>query len=105
VIISLDPPQAFPKLKKIEAFARAQRISSEERIYRFQEIRTLADYITMQMFFVIIVSTVQVDFTDAEKQLEHMQAINAFVPLRNSELMSYLTPSYSLCGSADLAGE
>lgn len=86
----LDDLHAPYELLEIQAFRRSQRVSLKERNDLFKKIAPPADDELIQIFFVVVVSTIAVQTSNSEVLLHHCETFGALRALCHHKLMRHL---------------
>jgi hypothetical protein len=90
VVVGFDQCHALPKLQKIILFASTQRISQKEWNNHTPEIASLPHAVPLQILFVIVVPSIDVNLSDSEVVSHHVQAVDTFCSLNHGKLMGDL---------------
>lgn len=89
----LDEPQTIRKLQEVALLGSSKRILLEERDNLLSQVNPLPNSESMHVFFVVVISLVDVDLTHTEEPPEHVKARDALRTLCHRKLMRHLETS------------
>ena|SRR5437763_3904700 len=81
------------ELLEVTPFARSQRISLEERDDDFGELHAIADVVSVQVFFVVVVAAIAINAANPEETPQIVEHIGAARALGHRETRSDLPSS------------
>ena len=81
---------ASRELLEVVTLRAAERMLSEERDHRLQQVHLLTHDVPKQVLAMIVVSTVRDDLSDAKELMQLVETLDALRALGHRELMSYL---------------
>jgi hypothetical protein len=86
----LHQPQTFRELQEVTLLGSSQRIPLEERDDRVNQITPSSYTVPMHMFFVVVVTPIDIDITNSEEPHEIVETAQALSTLRHRKLMRHL---------------
>jgi hypothetical protein len=92
--VRLHQPHTFRELQEVTLLCSSQRILNKERDDRLKQITPLSNAVPIHMFFVIVVSPVEIYGADTKELHEHVKTIDASRALRHRKLMCHLEASF-----------
>jgi hypothetical protein len=86
----LNQPYTFRELQEVALLGGSQRIPIKERNNGFHQIIPCSDAVPIHMFFVVVVSSIDIDGANTEELHEQVETVDARRALSHRELMCHL---------------
>jgi hypothetical protein len=90
----LNQPHIFRKLQEVTLLGSSQRIPIKERNYGFHQFAPRSNAVPIQMFFVVVVSLIDIDIANTKERHEQVKTLDAWRALSHRELMCHLEASF-----------